>query len=168
MRSAWKVRWHVFFIVSFFSFSGRKSNVFSIISRNFVVVSMACPLRISSVMALAISSQYGSSEFSYNIPASSPLPIFANRSAALIPSFWFNRRSSGPSTLKENPRFGLSICIEETPRSARIKSNPPTSFAISSMVQKFCKRIDKISSPYPSAFKRSLVFADSSGSTSVA
>lgn len=64
MRSAWNVRWQVFLIVSFFSFSGRKSSVSSITLRSFVVVSMWLPLRISSVIAFASSSQYGSSEFS--------------------------------------------------------------------------------------------------------
>ena len=37
----------------------------------------------------------------------------------------------------EKHRFGLSICIEDTPRSAKIKSKPPASLAISSIVQKF-------------------------------
>ncbi|HEX2956843.1 MAG TPA: 16S rRNA (cytosine(1402)-N(4))-methyltransferase [Chitinispirillaceae bacterium] len=32
-----------------------------------------------------------------------------------------SRRSNGPSALKEKPRDGVSICIDETPRSARNK-----------------------------------------------
>ena len=129
---------------------------------------MRLPLRISSVMALAISSQYGSSEFSSSIPASSSLEMVSRRSAALIPDSWFSLRSRGPSTLKEKPLFGLSICMEDTPRSARIKSKPPTSFAISSMVQKFWSLIVRISSPNPCSARRFRVLADSSGSTSVA
>ena len=137
-------------------------------SRSFVVVSMWFPLRISSVMAFAISSQYGSSEFSSSIPASSSLEMVSRRCAALIPVSWFSLKSRGPSTLKENPLLGLSICIEDTPRSARIKSKPPTSSAISSMVQKFWSLIVRISSPNPCSARRFLVLADSSGSTSVA
>ena len=168
MRSAWNTRWQVFRIVSFFSFSGRKSSVFSITVRSFVVLSMRFPLRISSVIAFAISSQYGSSEFSYNIPASSSLLIWSSLSAALIPFCWFSLRSKGPSARKENPRFGLSICMEDTPRSAKIKSNPPASFAISSIVQKFWSFMVRILSPNPCSSRRFFVFADSSGSTSVA
>ena len=94
--------------------------------------------------------------------------MVSRRSAALIPASWFSLKSRGPSTLKEKPLFGLSICMEDTPRSARIKSNPPISFAISSMVQKFWSLIVRISSPKPCSARRFLVLADSSGSTSVA
>ena len=85
-----------------------------------------------------------------------------------MPHCWFSLRSSGPSVLNVKPRCGLSICIDDTPRSARIKSKPPASFAISSIVQKFCNLIVRISLPKPSLSSRSRVFADSSGSTSVA
>ena len=85
-----------------------------------------------------------------------------------MPAFGLRRRSSGPSTLNENPRSGLSICMDDTPRSASMKSKPPTSFAISSIVQKFCSFTVRISSPKPASARRFFVFSDSIGSTSVA
>ena len=52
---------------------------------------------------------------------------FFKRSAADSPFSGFRRRSKGPSLLYVNPLSGLSICMDDTPRSARIKSNGPAS-----------------------------------------
>ena len=42
-----------------------------------------------------------------------------------MPLLGFILKSKGPSCLKENPRSGLSICIDDTPKSAIIKSKGP-------------------------------------------
>ena len=58
------------------------------------------------------------------MPSISSASISFRRSDAGTPACGFNLRSSGPSSRKEKPRFGSSICIEETPRSAKRKKQP--------------------------------------------
>jgi hypothetical protein len=55
--------------------------------------------------------------------------IFSSKADAGWPRCGFMRMSSGPSSFTEKPRAGSSICMEETPRSARIKSAPAISFS---------------------------------------
>ena len=55
------------------------------------------------------------------------------------------------------PPPGLSICIEETPRSANTKSNFPNSSATLSMLAKFVRWQINTSSPYPAFLSRSSV-----------
>ena len=166
MRSAWKVRWQDFFTASFFSASGRKESASSITSFNRVVVSMGLPCFFSFITFLAICSAYGSSEFSTSIPFNSSKSSSFKRSAAVSPLEGSRRRSSGPSFLKEKPLSGLSICMEETPRSAKTKSNPPASSATWSIFAKFKCLIVKISGPKPLSVRRFLVFSISMVSTS--
>ena len=59
----------------------------------------------------------------------------------------FNLRSSGPSSRKEKPRFGSSICIEETPRSASTKSSFPAFFSISAIFAKFIRQTSHTFTP---------------------
>ena len=58
--------------------------------------------------------------------------------------------------------------MEETPRSAIIKSKPPASFATSSTFAKLRSFTVKISSENPASCNRCFVFSDSIGSTSKA
>ena len=166
IRSAWNTRWLDFRTASFLSFSGINASVSSITWWSPVVVSILPPLRIFSVIASAISSAYGSSEFSINMPVSSSFEISRSLSAALIPFSGFIRRSKGPSALNVKPRSGLSICIDDTPRSASTKSNFPASSATLSIFAKFSSFTVRISGPNPFSSSRFFVFADSIGSTS--
>ena len=75
--------------------------------------------------------------------------LMLNKSSlALAPLAGSSRRSSGPSTLKLKPRCGLSICIDDTPRSASTMSKPPpASGSNSSMREKFMRRTLSCSGP---------------------
>ena len=77
--------------------------------------------------AVARTRAFGSSAFSVRMISSSEASIFFRRSAAVWPRCGFMRMSNGPSPFVEKPREGLSSCMEETPRSARIMSTPGTS-----------------------------------------
>ncbi len=72
------------------------------------------PYGFHPLLPLQFRHSRGSSEFSYNIPASSSREILSSRSAALMPHCWFSLRSNGPSVLNVKPRCGLSICIDDT------------------------------------------------------
>ena len=131
-----------------------------------MVVSIGRPCFFSFITFLAICSAYGSSEFSISIPFNSSKLSFFKRSAAVSPLNGSSLRSSGPSFLKEKPLSGLSICMEETPRSARTKSKPPASSATWSILAKFKCLMVKISGPKPLSARRFLVFSISMVSTS--
>ena len=93
-------------------------------------VDISTPFFILEQIAREIAAELGSSEFSISIPSNSSREIVFKRSAADIPLFGFRRKSNGPSFLNEKPLSGLSICIDETPKSASTKFNGPDSKAI--------------------------------------
>ena len=95
-----------------------------------------------------------------------PRGVVFNNAAADLPLFGFSLKSNGPSILNEKPLSGLSICIEEIPKSANTKLNKPDSYTITSILEKFIFLITKTSSPKPIAANLSLVFGNSIGSTS--
>ena len=120
-------------------------------------------------MAWAISCQKGSSEFSRRIPSRVALSHLLISSEAGSPLWGFILRSRGPSSLKVNPREGLSNCMEETPRSARMKSKPSgTSVRSFSIPAKFILRKRRSSSEKPNLRNRSSVLGNSIGSASMA
>ena len=146
----------------------QKSSALSITLRSFVVVSIRLPRRISSVIAFASSSQYGSSEFSYSIPASSSRDIVYSRSAALMPFFLI--QSQIQRAIHFEGKAALRI-IDLHRRHSQIRQNEIKSADLlrdlvdrAEILQPDGKNILPIAQLLQTLF----VLADSSGSTSVA
>ena len=82
------------------------------------------PFAEAAASAAAIVPARGSSPASSSQRANFSGLHRASQSRADTPRSGFIRMSSGPSCLYENPRSGLSICIDDRPRSANTKSTP--------------------------------------------
>ena len=159
MRIAWNTRATVFFNSS----SGRLERAARIAWASSRVLekllAASCGARIWA---------WGSSEFSRRISASSPGVRRSSHFDAGIPLAGFIRMSSGPACLLVKPRAGLSSCMEDTPRSARIISAPsaPIDARAAWMPAKFDFLVTRHSSPKPSPRSRDSVRGNSIGSAS--
>ena len=167
MRRAWKVRCSVLRVSASRSSSGILRGRAAAAARRTSSASWVVVSRYWPCKAVASATASGSSALSTSKSRSCGRDSDSSSIEAGVPRSGSRRRSSGPSVLKLKPRAGLSICIDDTPRSARTKSKPPPASGSSwSRSAKFCRFTIKVAASKPSARSRASVRGSSSESTS--